>query len=465
MLLNVKTKYGEVQGVVSEGGYALFKGIPYAAPPVGELRWKKPEPPIPWEGVRICDEFGPACLQEAAHLKPGSFYGKEFFSGSDYPPKMSEDCLFLNIWTPARSADDKLPVKMWIHGGGVQNGYSFEKEFDGDEIARRGVILVTIGYRVNIFGFFAHPELTSESGHNASGNYGILDQIQALKWLRENIAAFGGDPDNITIFGQSGGGRSVQAICCSPRSKGLMKHAIVQSAGGISTAAGRLPREKVELQGIKFMEYIGCKNISQMRAIPGEELLNKFLDYMKEHSLGMSTFNISTDGYVLPLSLEDSIIQGVHAYIDYMLGNTADEGRILGMLHPERMMASLRGWARLQLKQGKKPAYMYCFERKLPGDDAGAFHSAELWYIFGTLNRSWRPFTEADYKLSEQMIDYWTNFAKTGNPNGKGLVEWTPFTDDFPCTMKFSIEGNKMTDYSNNEKLKEFEDQLLNSQQ
>ena len=211
MLSQVMTKYGALEGVSLDSGCSLYRGVPYAAPPVGELRFRPPQPPVPWDGVRKCDQWGAACPQEPSN-HPKSPYSVEFYSGQDYPPRMDEDCLFLNIWTPAKSADDRLPVMLWLHGGGVQNGYSHEMEFDGEALAKRGVILITANYRLNIFGFFAHPLLTAESGHHACGNYGIMDQIQALRWIKENIGAFGGDPDNITLFGQSGVGRSTQAI-------------------------------------------------------------------------------------------------------------------------------------------------------------------------------------------------------------------------------------------------------------
>ena len=355
---------------------------------------------------------------------------------------MSEDCLYLNIWTPAETGNERLPVMMWMHGGGVQSGYSHEIEFDGDAICKRGVILVTINYRLNIFGYFAHPELTAESEFGASGNYGVHDQIQALRWIHDNIAAFGGDPNNVTIFGQSGGGRSTQAVSCSPLAKGLVHHAIVQSAGGIATAAGPTPREEVERRGVRFMEHTGCKNIAELRALPAEKLLELLLEYESaggDVRLRFSRgFNISTDGYALPLSMEHTLVAGKQNDIDYMFGCTAnDMGGII---------ASLAGWAQVQQDNHMRPAYFYRFERALPEDDPndnrvlkGAFHSSELWYTFGTLGRCWRPMTEGDYELSRIMCDMWTNFAKTGNPNGVALPHWDPYTITAPSMMTFNI--------------------------
>ena len=456
MLKTVETKYGICEGVTSDAGYALFKGIPYAAPPVGALRWKPPVNPASWDGVRKCDQWGPASMQRVAFVSRHTGYGKEFYPNGDYPPEMSEDCLYLNIWTPAQSADANLPVMMWLHGGGVQTGYGHEIEFDGDEYCRRGVILVTVNYRLNIFGYFSHPELGIENEYGASGNYGLMDQIQALKYIRDNIAAFGGDPDNVTVFGQSGGGRSTQAICCSPLSKGLVHHAIVQSAGGIATAAGIRTRQMQEENGLAFMKHADCSSIADLRALHADELLQRFNKYLmsaksfpEQNRMG---FNICTDGYALPYSMEESLILGKQHDIDYMLGTVSGDEKM------GHMMASLCGWAEMQQKYGMKPAYLYCFTRELPqkwynfGALKGAFHSAELWYMFGTLKRCWRPMTDRDYQLSRTMLDYWANFAKTGDPNADDHPSWEPYTENKKHHMHLDIDHVGMTDfYSKNE--------------
>ena len=487
MLQQVTTKYGVLEGVKANESCMLFKGVPYAAPPVGELRFHEPLPPIPWDGIRKCDTWGPACPQNT-HFTDHDPYGIEFYSEDDYPPVMNEDCLYLNIWTPAKSPDEKLPVMMWMHGGGVQSGYSHEIEFDGEALAKRGVIVITINYRLNIFGYFALKELTEESEHHSSGNYGLQDQIQALRWIHENIAAFGGDPDNVMAFGQSGGGRSTQALACSPLTKGILHHVAIHSAGGILTGFGRMYREDLEKRGQKFMDMFHIPDVKALRAIPWEELNQKFDEYAK--TVGMfEGFNICCDGWVLPEAPEDTILNGHHNDIDYIIGCTIEEISSMiglgGRMNP--MGASVRGMARVNFEQGRKPMYMYCFERKLPGVRENAFvnlafHSSELWYVFGTMNRCWRPFEEKDYILSEQMMDYWTNFAKTGDPNRSGkedassdhlsgntstperaydLPVWEPCTAPDYLEMALSTEGCHMKNYDPDGEIRKIEEQLV----
>lgn len=316
------------------------------------------------------------------------------------------------------------------------------------------------------FGYFAHPELSAESALGASGNYGLHDQIQALRWIHENIAAFGGDPDNVTIFGQSGGGRSTQALACSPLAKGLVHRAIVQSAGGVTTAFGRMPRAQMEQRGTDFMAFTGCRNIAELRALPAMELLQKFSEYgnsaanfQERMSRG---FNISTDGHALPLSMEDTLLQGKQLDLDYMFGTVTLDDRM------GSMTASLRGWATLQNRFGLKAPWLYRFTRELPeldpSDDRplkGAFHSSELWYLFGTLGRCWRPMTDADYALSERMSDYWTNFAKTGDPNGPNLPSWTRYTPDCKLHMRLDTQNCGMTDFDPDGSVQAAEDAML----
>lgn len=459
MEITIRTRYGTLEGIRSAGGFSLFKGVPYAAPPEGDLRWAPPQPPAPWTGTLQCDTWGNACPQNSEHT-PETFYGKEFYCATDERPTYDEDCLRLNIWTPAGLPAERLPVMLWIHGGGLQVGYGHEIEIDGDAYCRRGVILVSINYRVGLLGYFAHPALTAESPHGASGNYGLLDQVQALRWVHENIAAFGGDPDNITVFGQSGGARSTHALCASPLTQGKIRHAIVQSGGGVATAMGRLPRSVLEERGAQFMEGVGAHSIAELRAMPWQELLQKFKDWMPDPMRG--GFNLCTDGYALPYSLEDSLLEGQQQDIDYLLGHTSNEG-----IDPDKvpvgrvsMAAALRAWGRLQLEQDKKPAYLYCFDRQMPGDDAGAFHSSELWYEFGTLDRCWRPFVAEDHQLSDTILGFWTNFAKTGNPNGEGLPVWKPFLED-RLQMRLGIDGCTMVDYDTEGGLTKLEDALL----
>lgn len=432
----ITTKYGQVQGICGEG-YTVFRGIPYATPPVGPLRFKRPRPPIPWKGIRRCNTWGAACPQKCSHTSDSqSSWAVEFYY-RDYPPHMDEDCLYLNIWTPAKNGNEMLPVMMWIHGGGAQEGYGHELEFDGEALCKKGVILVTINYRLNIFGFFSHPDLSLENPEHASGNYGIMDQRMALLWIRENIRAFGGDPNNITVFGQSGGGRSTQALCCSQKTVGLFQHAAIHSAGGTRTGFGKLPKKVLEERGVRFLEVCGISSMKELRAIPWETLAQTFYHY--EQCAGRdSGFNIGVDGYMLTESMEDAVLQGHQHDMEYIIGCTIEETGISGPLdEPNKfcMFDVQKDWAYHAITQGKKNMYVFNFDRRPPGKKKGAFenvafHSCDLWYVFGTLSRCWRPWDASDWELSDRMISYWTNFAKTGNPNGPGLTEWEPFQND-----------------------------------
>ena len=351
----VKVEGGLLQGVPSEDpSVIVFKGIPYAAPPVGELRLQPPQDVIPWEGVRECSAFSAIAPQPGN--APGTFYGEEFYWMPQ--PEQSEDCLYLNVWAPAKAVGKKgaaLPVAMWIHGGAFVNGYGFEVSMDGDKWAQKDVILVTINYRL---------------GENAAGNLNILDQIKALEWISKNIAEFGGDPSNVTIFGQSAGGMSVRTLLISPLAKGLFAKAIIQSGGGMG------------------LDQIG----SILTSAP------------------------QVDGDVVPEPFDKAVMDGTIADIPIMTGYTSDD---LPFFKEE----SVGAFCALRDSLGTAPVYEYEFTRDLPGEDKdvpdnlpGAFHSAELWYVFGTLGRSWRPFTEEDYALSEEMVSAWTDFCKTGSP-------------------------------------------------
>ena len=351
----VKVEGGLLQGVPSEDpSVIVFKGIPYAAPPVGELRLQPPQDVIPWDGVRECSAFSAIAPQPGN--APGTFYGEEFYWMPQ--PEQSEDCLYLNIWAPAKAVGKKgaaLPVAMWIHGGAFVNGYGFEVSMDGDKWAQKDVILVTINYRL---------------GENAAGNLNILDQIKALEWINKNIAQFGGDPSNVTIFGQSAGGMSVRTLLISPLAKGLFAKAIIQSGGGMG------------------LDQLG----SILTSAP------------------------QVDGSVVPEPFDQAVMDGTIADIPIMTGYNSDD---LPFFKEETVGA----FCALRDSLGTAPVYEYEFTRDLPGEDKdvpdnlpGAFHSAELWYVFGTLGRSWRPFTEEDYALSEEMVSAWTDFCKKGSP-------------------------------------------------
>lgn len=419
-----KTKYGCLKGF-RNSTYTGFFGIPYAKPPISALRWKAPEEPDGWEGTRDATQFPKRCIQ--GEPIPGEFYQKEFNEENAYIPLESEDCLYLNIWTPAEKPGKEYPVVMWIHGGGFTAGNGSEIEFDGREYAKRGVILVSINYRLGVFGFFCHPWLKEEAGH--SGNYGILDQIQALKWIQENIEAFGGDPDRVTIMGQSAGAISVQTLVTSKLTKGLFRGAIMQSGGGYRTGfAGKMTDSKAEENGKVIAQLLAAESLEQLRAVPAEKLYQAACEAEK-NLVGADNglkFLPVLDGYVLKCGYDEALELRKTADVSYLLGSTSDDFQLakVGSNEIPALDKGTMQWSLINEKNGRKPAYVYHFERKLPGDDAGAFHSSELWYMFGTLRRCWRPMTVADMELSNRMCDYWTNFIKNGDPNGEKLPKW-----------------------------------------
>ncbi len=429
---------GKVQGVLTETpGVTVYRGIPFAAPPVGELRWKEPQPVLPWEGVKRADTWGHPSWQ-ARHT--GGGYTPEFFFDGD--PEFSEDCLYLNVWTPAAGKPDaKLPVTLWIHGGGYTAGWGFEPEMDGEEWAAHGGVLVTFNYRLGILGFLAHPALSAESEHGVSGNYGMLDQIAALKWVKRNISSFGGDPDRITLMGQSAGAMSVQTLVTSPLSKDLVAGAIIQSGGGITNAPalGGMPLAESEVAGKALMDWAGYETPDQMRVASPEELMGIGMRYMQEtHQWIRVGSSPVVDGYAYPETFNQAALAGRISQVPYMMGSTLDD---MGMLADGVDLFCL------EREKAGIPAYAYQFARRLPTDGRpdvlqGAFHSSELWYVFKSLKHCWRPFSEGDYDLAEQMITCWTNFAATGNPNGTAGGDWTPFTESCPEYMVFKLDEN-----------------------
>lgn len=450
MIELVKTKYGTLKAVKSNAGYSLFRGVPYAKPPVGELRWRAPEEPEKWDGIRLCDRYGDACAQfdrwssATDDVTDDDEHPYINIENYPYPPHMSEDCLYLNIYTPAVSKEDKLPVMIYIHGGGLQQWYGSDYEYCGDNFCKNGCILVSVTYRLNIFGFFVHPELARESGHDASGNYGIMDQIQALRWVYENIEGFGGDPDNITVFGQSAGGRCSLALACSPLSRDMVRRISVQSAGGIGSIMAEFSREKQEKMGLELMQSLNCSSIDEMRQLKWEILRDA------NDKLGFfDGFNLYTDGYVIPQDIDRTLYEGSFNDIDIIIGCTIDEGAnekkpMFGSnLVSQSMALGIR-----QSENGRKPVYMYVFARQQPGDDAGVPHSCDNRYQFGTLDGSWRPYDEDDWKLSETMQKYWAQFARTGDPNQPGLPEWKPFTAEERLAMRLDAGECAMHDFN-----------------
>lgn len=343
---------------------------------------------------------------------------------------ISGSLMDVRITAPGKTGK-KLPVAMCIHGGAFTGGWGTEPEMDGEAWAERSVILVTFNYRLGIFGFFAHPDLSAESPNHVSGNYGILDQLAAIKWIKNNITQFGGDPDNIMIFGQSAGAMSVQTLVSSPLAKDLIAKAVIESGGGISDrpimSGGNLP--EAEMRGKALMVFGGYNSLSKMRAASYDELMALNSKYTAETKQRVR-FSPIIDNYLSTTDFISAAKSGTIANVPYLIGSTMDD---MGML-----ASGVDAFCLLRQQQGGK-AYAYQFARPLPGDSAGAFHSSELWYVFHTLKRSWRPFTKADDALSIEMVNAWTNFATYNDPNGKGNIVWTPYTTETPQYMVFKL--------------------------
>jgi len=452
----VQTESGTLSGV-SEGGLSVYKGVPFSASPVGDLRWRAPVQIAPWTGTRKADAFAPACMQDGVSM-PG-----------EKPPVVSEDCLYLNIWTPAKGAHERLPVIVWIYGGGFINGSASMPLYWGDRLAHKGVIVVTVAYRLGPLGFLAHPELTRESPQHSSGNYGLMDQIAALEWVQRNIAAFGGDAKNVTIAGQSSGAISVSILMTSPRAKGLFERAIGES-GGLFEPLQLAPKyllANAEGDGEKYAVSLGASSLQQLRSLPAARLTGN----------ANGIVHPVIEPYVLPASPYEAFASGTQNDVPLLLGSNAEEARSLtdvskvkaatfdadvaqsfGQLPPALLAAyphatdkeaqearlglerdlrfawDMWAWARLQAGTGKSPVYYYSFRQQPPFpagsvyEGWGASHFAELWYVFDHLDQEpWR-WTKADRKVAEEMSSYWTNFAKSGNPNGPNLPPWPEFT-------------------------------------
>lgn len=457
----VRTATGLVEGVSSsDGAVTAFKGIPYALPPVGDRRWKAPQPPASWSGVRQTTAFGNGCQQD--------------FPKATFP--MSEDCLYVNVWTPAENAQEKLPVLVWIHGGGLVVGAANEALYDGEQLARQHVVVVTFNYRLGIFGFFAHPELTKESAQNAAGNYGFLDQVAALEWVQKNVAAFGGDPAKVTIFGQSAGGISVNSLIASPRAKGLFRAAISQSGGGYSLLPV-VTRQEQEKAGVKFADSLQAKSLAGLRAMSAEMLVRAAkvkIDLM-----------LDVDGVFFTQTMQESYQSGKINAVPLMTGSNLDEGQHMlrnalsvqayrevaqhrygaevgsymalypaaneveakaSQLHffADRFAAGSWELADAVSRAGSK-VYLYSFihvdqgeyngEQPSLGLRLGPDHGAELPYVFGLLEHWKAPVPDADRALEKSVMRYWVNFASTLDPNGERLPAWTKFADARESSM------------------------------
>ena len=455
-ILTAKVTGGRVQGVAASN-VAAFKGIPFAVPPVGELRWQKPQPVAAWQGVRAADAFGPSCIQDPAML-----------TFAQAPPGVSEDCLYLNVWTPAQSARERLPVMVWIYGGGFAIGTTGSALYDGTRLAEKRVVLVSVAYRVGAFGFLAHPELSRESG-KGSGNYGLQDMIAGLQWVRDNIGAFGGDPGNVTIFGESAGGIAVSMLAASPYAKGLFHKAISESGGSFApsrraTEGGQnVPTLAVaEAVGEQFLGKLGAASIVAGRALPAQQI-------QQAQGPGLAGgFWPVDDGDVLPGDQYVLYSEGRFNETPVLIGSNSDEGALFirgGVTraafeeqiragygeHADELLAvyphatdaeavqAARDvfrdfafawptwtWARLQSAKGRGAAYVYYFDHRTPQSPNGASHADEMPYVFRNLGGATRP---EDIAMSDLVSTYWTNFAKTGDPNGAGLPQWPAFSE------------------------------------
>lgn len=426
----IQTKHGLIEGIQNDQ-CDIYLGVPFAKPPVGKLRFLAPQPMDDWEGIKLCQHFAHGSFQP--ERKEGEFYTKEFFWDERYLVPYDEDCLYLNIWVPKKKAAKPFPVALWIHGGAFLGGYGSEMEFDGEAYAKRGVILVTLQYRLGALGFLAHPWIKEHQ--KSVGNNAILDQIAALTWVYENIAAFGGDPKNITVFGQSAGGMSTQVLISSPLTKNMIKRAILQSSGGYRGGFNRDYTMEVAYEvGEQFVKLTGANSFEELQALPLESIA-KATEALLVSGL---PFIPVLDQVVLCDSYDHLIETNQIKDIDYMLGSCADD---MGEDDPQAIKEKRTlhdACIQFSLKREEvahQPAYVYYFKRKLPGDEAGAFHSAELWYVFGTLHRSWRPFTTKDELLSEEMLDAWTSFMK-----GEKIKNWRPYTKEDPFVKEFDIK-------------------------
>lgn len=432
IIIEKQTSMGKLTGI-DHGDYLEFRGLRYAS----AGRWQEPKLSEEWEGTWDGTVWKKKCLQ--FHLGPEDFYGREFYDDASYEAPESEDCQFLNLYVPKKAKMDAegFPVAIWYHGGGLINGWSHEKEFDGAGYARRGVILVTVNYRLGLFGFFCHPGLTRRDGR--SGNYGILDQITALDWVRAHIEEFGGNAGRISIFGQSAGSISVQTLICSPLTEGKICGAIMQSGNNYGSALGKNVRlEVMEKCAEEFFQTAGI-SLEELLKMDEKQLFeytDPYMHFMGERGLG---YRPVIDGYVLQADYDEIASQGTLPNISYMAGCTEDDMFLIGGeegFENNRLYAANRDWCQLLGEQGKK-AYFYYFTRKLPGDDSGAFHACDLWYTFGTTNRCWRPLTVKDVELSERMMDCWCSFFKNGRPDEQ--EEWKTCEKDSLYVKTFDI--------------------------
>ncbi|MFP6583191.1 MAG: carboxylesterase family protein [Candidatus Hydrogenedentota bacterium] len=463
----IRVTGGEISGTIDDGVRA-YKGIPFAAPPVGELRWQPPQAVIPWAGVKECSEFSEICPQPG--YPDGSFYKRPAVP-------MNEDCLYLNVWTDAEKVKEKRPVMVWFHGGALTRGTGSIPTYNGANLAKKGVVLVTVNYRLGPLGYLAHPELTEESAQGSSGNYGVLDQVAALRWVNRNIELFGGDPDNVTIFGESAGSWSVHALLATPLSKGLVHRAIGESGATFGwdfyladkSKTGSVSGEEV---GLAFMKALGVETLAEMRALPSEKIVEVFEKNPEGRKFRTRPV---VDGWVFPEETENIFYSGRQHDVPVMVGFNAKEMSTLSnpatlpkemgdyrarittqyganadgfhAVYPASTIEEasdaylrsqgdtffglqMRGWARATERLDSN-AYLYYFTRVPPlpqSEYTGAYHAAEIAYAFNNNGKSNDYTTEIDLRLADQISDYWVNFATNGDPNGKGLPKWLPYS-------------------------------------
>lgn len=483
MLRITSTESGKVRGIAAaDPRITAFKGVPFAAPPVGELRWRAPQPCPPWEGIRDCFDFGPIPMQDVPGVGT-DVYCREWHVDPEVP--MSEDCLYLNIWTKAKTGGERMPVLVWFFGGGYQWGYTNEMEFDGERLARRGIVVVTVNYRLGAFGFLCHPQLTKEQPQDPT-NFGCLDQQAALKWVRRNIANFGGDPDEITIAGQSAGGGSVMAQMACKANEGLFKRACVLSGMFDSAYEKNMfftpqPMEFARSKGEELFAALKVNTLEEARALSAETVRDK---YSQLRNWGDMFYTIVNDGLFCTQDAREAFKNGTRCRVPVMAGNTADEfkecikaqnddhlrslaagcfdegyAQFLGF--DEAHIRTEEGYAPVSTVElgvkaaflgegeqaGPLPCYYYRFAPDIPGyDHPGTFHSVDLWFFFETLAKCTRPYEGRHYDIARQMCDYWANFIKTGDPNGSDingspLPKWECYTENHPAEMEFTPNG------------------------
>lgn len=481
MIHVTEVENGKLKGLPgADPAVMVFRGIPFAAPPVGDLRWRAPQPAENWSGVRNAFEMGPIPMQPKPEVQPENIYWREW--GLDLETPVSEDCLYLNVWTPAQSPAEKLPVFVWFFGGGLQVGSTQEKEFDGERIARRGIVVVTVSYRLNVFGFLAHPELTAESPE-APTNFGHLDQLAGIEWTRRNIAAFGGDPENITIGGQSAGGMSVCAMLVSPQARGTFQRAVVES-GMFKSPFGRVAAQyslaEAEKTGEEFFRSLGVKTLAEARKLDAGFVWEKAVASHVfwgtvvdgKFQTGRCEDQLRTDRAPVPLLCGRTIdefqfgpdVSSVEEFRKNMARYGEKADRILKLCHADEGIDAVKKYAAVNeidveirslceadSRAGKtSPVYYYLFGASIPGwDNPGAFHSSDLWFFFETLAKCWRPFHGAHYDLARIMCNYWANFIRTGDPNGDDddgtqMPKWPVFTSKDPRVMYLSEDPVKL---------------------